>query len=392
MKKAGVIGLGMIGGGIAESLWNKGVKPYVYDISDAAVGKLKDKSIACSSCGDVATNADVVMVCVVTEAQARNVIDEIKGKMQGKTIVLVSTISVNAIKSIYAACKSLSVGLVDCGVTPGNLAAVNGMVAMVGGDEKIFEYVEEVLSAWSKKTVYCGAIGSGMAMKLARNVITFGSWRVVKEAQELLTAAGGQPKKLIDVIETADPEGLTLLSKLKQIDADGKLPKNVSEKNYPLMRKDLLAVLDLANDYGVDMPATQEVFYNAEATLGLTDEKSGVEMADAVYGNGMGERLSARRGIPYVDDTIDVIFGKLWGRPHLSVANRRLLVIGSAAAMGRRDILKTQALAALRNRELSADGLREAALQLSYYVGWCNGGLLSAAIEDAIAEYQKAKQ
>jgi 3-hydroxyisobutyrate dehydrogenase-like beta-hydroxyacid dehydrogenase len=49
-----------------------------------------------------------------------------------------------------------------------------------------------------------------MATKIARNVITFGGLRVVKEAQRLAEAAKVDPVKLIDVIETSDPEGATL--------------------------------------------------------------------------------------------------------------------------------------------------------------------------------------
>ena len=51
-----------------------------------------------------------------------------------------------------------------------------------------------------------------MATKIARNVITYGTWRAVYEASTLAEAAGVDPAKLITVIEEADPEGATLLS------------------------------------------------------------------------------------------------------------------------------------------------------------------------------------
>jgi 4-carboxymuconolactone decarboxylase len=62
-------------------------------------------------------------------------------------------------------------------------------------------------------------------------------------------------------------------------------------------------------------------------------------------------------------------------------------VIGCTAMLGRGDLIRIQALGALRNAELSPDELREGVLQLAYYAGWGNATVLDQAVEASIADH-----
>lgn len=109
----------------------------------------------------------------------------------------------------------------------------------------------------------------------------------------------------------------------------------------------------------------------------------GLTMMNEVYGPGFTDNLPAEY-IPILRDTIGHLFGEIWSRPGLSVRDRRLLVIGATAALGRADLIEIQVRGALINGELSAEELREAVLQLHYYVGWGNGSQLAAGVEAAL--------
>jgi 4-carboxymuconolactone decarboxylase len=109
----------------------------------------------------------------------------------------------------------------------------------------------------------------------------------------------------------------------------------------------------------------------------------GLEMMDAVYGAGFTKNLPAER-TPMLEATIGHLFGEIWSRPGLSVRDRRLLVIGATAALGRADLIEIQVRGALANDELTAEQLREAVLQLQYYVGWGNGTQLHQGVEAAL--------
>jgi 4-carboxymuconolactone decarboxylase len=118
--------------------------------------------------------------------------------------------------------------------------------------------------------------------------------------------------------------------------------------------------------------------------------KRGLEMMDEVYGPGFSDTMPTERS-PMLDDTIGHLFGEIWSRPGLSVRDRRLLVIGATAAMGRADLIEIQVRGALAGDELTAEQLREAVLHLHYYVGWGNGTQLHKGVEAALREHGTAK-
>jgi 3-hydroxyisobutyrate dehydrogenase-like beta-hydroxyacid dehydrogenase len=100
------------------------------------------------------------------------------------------------------------------------------MVAILGGDHAVADRALPVLDDWAKKVVHCGPLGAGMATKIARNVVAYGGWRTVTEAAALAEAAGVDPARLAEVIDTADPGGTTLLQLLRRrLAGDGVLPR-----------------------------------------------------------------------------------------------------------------------------------------------------------------------
>ncbi|MFJ8816378.1 carboxymuconolactone decarboxylase family protein [Amycolatopsis thermoflava] len=111
--------------------------------------------------------------------------------------------------------------------------------------------------------------------------------------------------------------------------------------------------------------------------------KTGLSMMDEVYGPGFTDSLPAER-TPMLEKTVDHLFGEIWSRPGLSVRDRRLLVLGATAALGRADLIEIQVRGALHNGELTAEQLREAALHLQYYVGWGNGTQVNNGVEAAL--------
>jgi len=112
----------------------------------------------------------------------------------------------------------------------------------------------------------------------------------------------------------------------------------------------------------------------------------GLKTMDAVYGPGFAESLPDQ-WTPMLEKTVDHLFGEVWSRPVLSIRDRRLLVLGATAALGRADLVEIQVRGALANDELSAGELREAVLQLQYYVGWGNGTQLNNGVEAALSAH-----
>ena len=123
-------------------------------------------------------------------------------------------------------------------------------------------------------------------------------------------------------------------------------------------------------------------------TVDTGNRQQGLKVMDEVYGAGFTDTLP-REYTPVLEKTVEHLFGEIWSRPGLSVRDRRLLVIGATAALGRADLIEIQVRGALANRELSAEELREAVLQLQYYVGWGNGSQVNSGVEAALRAYEK---
>lgn len=256
--RAGVIGLGMIGGGVAVSLARSGRTPVVYDIRREAADVLPGVPAAVESPAEVARDSDVVLVAVVDAEQARNVLCADDGVLSaahpGLIVVLLSTVAVPVVYELARTCAEHGVALLDCGVTPGDKAAQNGLVAILGGDDSAVQEAMPVLADFAKRVVHCGPLGAGMATKIARNVITYGTWRAVHEAATLAETAGVDPEKLIAVIEEADPEGATLFAWLRNQLAAHDDTRALVPQVMRLMDKDLAAAQELAAQCDVRVP------------------------------------------------------------------------------------------------------------------------------------------
>ncbi len=119
----------------------------------------------------------------------------------------------------------------------------------------------------------------------------------------------------------------------------------------------------------------------------MTDDLDarGRAMLDAVYGEGFAASRVPAPGHAVTDETVRHLFGEIWNRPGLALRDRRLLVLGATAMLGRADLVEIQARGSLASGDLTAAELREACLQLQFYVGWGNGTQVVAGVEAAIA-------
>ena len=107
--RAGVVGLGMIGGGIAESLITSGYLPAVYDVRRESMEPFAGRARLASSAKEVAALSEVVMICVVNAAQAESVLTGGDGVLsagkRGLIVCLVSTVSRRDVLRLGALCE-----------------------------------------------------------------------------------------------------------------------------------------------------------------------------------------------------------------------------------------------------------------------------------------------
>jgi 4-carboxymuconolactone decarboxylase len=92
---------------------------------------------------------------------------------------------------------------------------------------------------------------------------------------------------------------------------------------------------------------------------------------------------------PYVDFTVDHLFGAVWTRPELDIRDRRLMTIGVLAALGQSQLVEIQFTSALERGELTEDQVRETVLHLAHYIGWPLSTGVNEVAEKVIARRHK---
>jgi len=276
--KVGVIGLGQIGGGVAQCLSLTGTLAAIYDVFPDVAEKLNVGVANSSSPRAVAEQSDVVLVAVFSYQQARDVLTGDQGLLAAGRkevpIVLLSTISTGEYEELRTLANQGGIDLLDCGVTGGSTAATGGLVCLIGGSEEAVERVRPALDGFAKGVYRMGGPGSGMAGKIARNVMIYGTWLVEYEAFKLAKAAGVDARQLISVVlDSRDSVALPCAwprrdPEIGLEEADGIR----RERSASLLAKDLTAALDLAEKHGVTMPTAQLALDSGRLVTGLETE------------------------------------------------------------------------------------------------------------------------
>jgi len=278
MAKAGVIGLGTIGSGVAICLARAGMLGAVYDVRAGAADGLEGVPPVAASCAAVARACDTVVIAVVSAAQVIDVLSGPEGVLAaarpGLNIVLVSTVALSDLARIRALTDAAGVGLADCGVTGGRYARQKGLITLVGADDALFAAIKPVLDAFTKEVVHMGGPSAGMAGKIARNVIFFGTLRAGYEGAALARAAGVDIAKLAHVVESSEEGVGGPMMLMARPDPAGD-PKETAAREYirNLMNKDLEAALDLGKDLGIPLPLVELTRASDRAVVGFRKEQ-----------------------------------------------------------------------------------------------------------------------
>jgi 3-hydroxyisobutyrate dehydrogenase-like beta-hydroxyacid dehydrogenase len=263
MATAGVIGLGMIGGGVAICLARSGQLTAVYDVRPDAAANLPGVPPVLDSPAALARACDVILIAVVDAKQTRDVLTGPQGVLSqarpGMIVVTLSTLALRELNALRELTDAAGVALVDSGVTGGSNASRNGLVCLVGADDATLAKVQPVLEGFAKTVVHMGRPGAGMAAKIARNVVVYGSLRAGYEGALLARAAGVDVRKLVAAIDASSESvggPMMLIGRPAdplQDEAEWKMRDYVRN----LLDKDLDAALELAQTVNVSLPLAE---------------------------------------------------------------------------------------------------------------------------------------
>ncbi len=201
----GYIGLGNMGGALAKRL-QLTHQLFVFDQNAAAVQQLTAAgATACQTAAAVASECDVILLCLPTSDHVRAVLfgeDGLTGTLAPGTVVVDQTTGdPAATREMAAELVAQGVGLVDAPVSGGVKGAEAGTIAiMMGGDPDHLTRVEPTLRAISPNVFHTGGVGTGHVMKLVNNLMSCSQRLLTFEAMALAAKNGMDPEKAVEVL------------------------------------------------------------------------------------------------------------------------------------------------------------------------------------------------
>jgi 3-hydroxyisobutyrate dehydrogenase len=286
--KAGMIGLGGMGVGMAQNLAGAGVLEGVYNRTAATAEALAEdlQVTAFKSIEALAEAVDIVLICVSADPDVLAVVESIRQTVRPGTVVVdMSTVSRATAQEAASRLAEKRAFFLDAPVSGGVEGAKNGTLAMmVGGDEAVFERAQPVLSAMATRILYMGPTGAGQATKAVNQIMCAGINEAVTEALAFAEAQQLPMDKVIEVI-AGGAAGNWFLEKRGLTMTQGIFKPGF---RLSLHHKDLKICQMMAAEAGVEMPVSEMAVRDYEQ---LMAEGRGDEDISAMY------RLKRRRRI-----------------------------------------------------------------------------------------------
>lgn len=176
-EKVGIVGLGIMGNGMATNFLKNGHPTFVWNRTKAVSQKLVRKgAIACSTPKEVVQKADVVFEVTANDKSSRAVWIGKNGILSGaspkKVLITSATLSVDWTDELIKKCKNQGFTFADMPLTGGRIGAESGsLTLLIGGNEAVIKKLKPMLKAISKKVFYFGPAGHGMRYKLILNFL-----------------------------------------------------------------------------------------------------------------------------------------------------------------------------------------------------------------------------
>ncbi len=207
---------------------------------------------------DLSASCDVVVTMLADDEAARAVYlaeNGLIGIGGASTLVEMGTMSPALVSELAQAADGSGKRFVDAPVSGATEAAREArLLIMAGAKQSDFPDLVPVFSAMGHKTIWLGATGKGMVMKLAVNMLIHGLNQTLAEALTLAGSAGIEEEAAYDVIENSAAAAPML--KYRRPLYLNELENDISF-TVDLAAKDVGIALNLAEQLGVAAPQTK---------------------------------------------------------------------------------------------------------------------------------------
>ncbi|HXD74898.1 MAG TPA: NAD(P)-dependent oxidoreductase [Vicinamibacterales bacterium] len=276
MANLGYVGLGAMGGNMADLLMAKGHKVTGYNRTASKADWLVKKGMTLgASPKAVAQASDLIFVMVTNSAADEAVFNGadglLAGMTAGKLVIDMSTVSPAVSRKLADAVRAKGGDMVDAPVSGSIITLQQGRLSvMVGGHKATFDMVKPILDDVGPKVTHVGENGLALVMKIATNLSLAVQMLAFSEGVLLAEKSGITRETAVDVLmhsAIASPMVVYRGPFVLKMPAEAWF-------NVNMMQKDMLLAMELGRQLDVPLPTTAVTneFLTAARAMGLVQE------------------------------------------------------------------------------------------------------------------------
>ncbi|ASV88025.1 D-isomer specific 2-hydroxyacid dehydrogenase, NAD binding domain protein (plasmid) [Ochrobactrum quorumnocens] len=259
----GVVGLGSMGLGMAQTLAAKGFATLGFDLSAERKALAEKAGVTPSdTLGLLFEKSNFLVFSLPTARDVENVVNAhshlLRGADRGRVIIIdTSTSEPDVSRALAAKLDAMEHGFLDAPVSGGPAGAASGkLTMMIGGSDANLALAQPVIETMAAKALHVGPSGAGNVAKLVNNLLAAAHMVTTSEGLKLALAAGISPESALRVLNAAS--GKSMISEVH-------FPTWVMNERFDsgfsmgLMRKDVRLAQEMAARTGAGNPLTSVV-------------------------------------------------------------------------------------------------------------------------------------
>ena len=281
----GLIGLGAMGTGMAQSLRRAGHRVNVYDVrAEAAEAFASAGGRACASPAELAAHSDIVVSVVVNAAQTESVLFGDQGcadaMRPGSVFVMCSTVDPAWSIALEERLAQRGLLYLDAPISGGAARAASGeMTMMTAGTPAAYDKAGAALEAMAGKVYRLGdKAGAGSKVKIINQLLAGVHIAAAAEAMALGLREGVNAEALYDVITHSAGNSWMFENRMAHVLAGDYTPLSAVD----IFVKDLGLVLDTARGSKFPLPlasTAHQMFMQAStAGFGTQDDSAVIKI------------------------------------------------------------------------------------------------------------------
>src|SRR5262245_35541467 len=193
----GVVGLGIIGRGIAGHLRRKGFSVFVWNRSPRPVPNFV------GSLAELAGLCNYIQIFVSDDDALLQSVEQLSEKLTPRHVIFAhSTVAPDSMRAAADIVERRGARFVEGCLTGSKGAAEEGELGYyVGGRDEPLRESRPILEASGKEIVHIGPVGQASAIKVATNMITAATIQASAEALALVQAQGLPLEKFVEAMQ-----------------------------------------------------------------------------------------------------------------------------------------------------------------------------------------------